>query len=148
MHADAHHIPEVVTPVFRLRIIHGHHAGLSSPYTLLTPVQLFHIFLEPYQTLELPAQEMTFVYGLAGQGRTGNKTIGAQSLVIYDPNGDTIALTADKEGLECMFASGAPHHEPLVYGGPFVMTTQEQMIETQQRYATGAMGQLPPFQPQ
>ncbi len=43
-----------------------------------------------------------------------------------------------------MFASGAPHHEPIIYGGPFVMTTQQQMQEARQRQQRGEMGELLP----
>jgi hypothetical protein len=41
-----------------------------------------------------------------------------------------------------MYVTGTPLREPIVYGGPFVMTTAEQMRETQRRYARGEMGRL------
>lgn len=45
-----------------------------------------------------------------------------------------------------MFASGDPIGEPIVYGGPFVMTTAAQMTETKRRHARGEMGRLPPLE--
>jgi redox-sensitive bicupin YhaK (pirin superfamily) len=47
-----------------------------------------------------------------------------------------------------MFATGIPHNEPITYGGPFVMTTPEQMAETKRRYARGEMGKLERYQPE
>jgi redox-sensitive bicupin YhaK (pirin superfamily) len=44
-----------------------------------------------------------------------------------------------------MFATGTPHNEPITYGGPFVMTTAEQMAETQRRFSRGEMGKLEPY---
>jgi hypothetical protein len=54
-------------------------------------------------------------------------------------------LRAGAAGAELMYASGTPHREPIVYGGPFVMTTQEQMHQTRLRLGRGEMGQLAPL---
>jgi quercetin 2,3-dioxygenase len=42
-----------------------------------------------------------------------------------------------------IFASGTPHNEPIVYSGPFVMTTNAQMQENQLRLQKGGMDVLP-----
>lgn len=46
-----------------------------------------------------------------------------------------------------MFCTAKPLNEPIVYGGPFVMTTSEQMQITKQRLASGEMGDLKPYKP-
>ena len=69
----------------------------------------------------------------------------AQTLINYSLEGEKVTLTSFEQGLELMFATGTPHNEPIIYGGPFVMTTPEQMAETKRRYANGEMGKLEPY---
>jgi redox-sensitive bicupin YhaK (pirin superfamily) len=59
--------------------------------------------------------------------------------------GNEISLEAGPEGFEFLFGTGTPLNEPIVYGGPFVMTTSEQMAEARVRLAKGEMGTLPPY---
>ncbi|MBK9492768.1 MAG: hypothetical protein IPO07_31320 [Haliscomenobacter sp.] len=53
-----------------------------------------------------------------------------------------MTLVADSAGFEFLFGTGTPLNEPITYGGPFVMTTPEQMAETKLRFANGEMGRL------
>jgi quercetin 2,3-dioxygenase len=142
MHANANEIPEVVTEDYTVRIIHGAFAGKSTTYQMVTPVNLFHVFLQPNKSISLDAFPMAFTYGLKGKGKTENETIHGQTLINYALQGDKVVISSLEEGLEFMFATGTPHNEQITYGGPFVMTTPEQMAETQRRYANGEMGKL------
>jgi redox-sensitive bicupin YhaK (pirin superfamily) len=112
---------------------------------MVTDVNLFHVFLNPNKSLTLDAMPMSFAYGLKGQGKSEGETLQAQTLVNYSLNGDKVTIHASDEGFEFMYATGTPHNEPITYGGPFVMTTKEQMTETQRRYANGEMGNLEPY---
>jgi quercetin 2,3-dioxygenase len=44
-----------------------------------------------------------------------------------------------------MYTTASPLKEQITYGGPFVMTTPEQMAETKKRYGRGEMGVLEPY---
>lgn len=88
---------------------------------------------------------MAFVYGLKGRGSSEGEIIQAQTLINYSLEGEKVTIHASDEELEFMFASGKPHNEPITYGGPFVMTTAEQMEETKRRYSRGEMGILEPY---
>ena len=88
---------------------------------------------------------MAFAYGLKGKGNSEGETIQAQTLINYSLQGEKVIISSLDEGLEFMFATGTPHNEPITYGGPFVMTTPEQMAETQRRYSNGEMGKLEPY---
>ena len=57
-----------------------------------------------------------------------------------------VTLLAGPEGFEFLFGTGTPLNEAIVYGGPFVMTTPEQMVEAKGRYSRGEMGRLGPYQ--
>lgn len=145
MHASSSEIPEKITEDYKVRIVHGEWEVLRPNYQMVTSVNLFHVFLEPHKSISLNAMSMAFVYGLHGQGKTEGELIQAQTIVNYSLEGDKVNISALEAGFEFMFASGIPHNEPITYGGPFVMTTREQMAETQRRYANGDMGKLEPY---
>ncbi len=140
MHASALEVPEVITDTYKVRVVHGAFSGVSPAYKMVTDVTLLHVFLQANQSIILDAKEMAYVYGLNGSGEATGGSIQAQTLLNYSSEGNTVELSAGSNGLEFMFASGTPHREPIVYGGPFVMTTNEQMAEAKRRYASGAMG--------
>lgn len=145
MHASSSEIPEKITEDYKVRIVHGEWEGLRPNYQMVTSVNLLHVFLEPHKSINLNAMPMAFVYGLHGQGKTEGELIQSQTIVNYSLEGDSVNISALEAGFEFMFASGIPHNETITYGGPFVMTTREQMAETQKRYANGEMGKLEPY---
>jgi quercetin 2,3-dioxygenase len=145
MHASAQEVPEVITDDYKVRVVHGAFLGQSPLYKMVTDVTLLHIFLEPHKTIQLETKAMAFAYGLKGSGISENENLRAQTLVNYALEGSKVTITANSDGLELMFASGTPHNEPITYGGPFVMTTPEQMSEARRRYGRGEMGKLEPY---
>lgn len=146
-HAPAAAIDEVHAADFKVRILHGAFGGQRAASRLPTELDLFHVFLRAGGAIELPAREMAFVYGLRGTGAIGTTGAKAQTLVTFGPDGDRVRVAAGADGFDFMFASAMPLREPIVYGGPFVMTTAEQMRATRQRLAAGAMGRLEPAAP-
>jgi quercetin 2,3-dioxygenase len=145
MHANSTEIPEIVTADAKVRILHGTYRDAAPAYKMLTDVTLLHIYVYPNARIELEAKEMAFAYGLSGTGKTNSEEITAQTLINYDTAGAIVNITAFENGLELMFATAAPLNEPIVYSGPFVMTTAEQMQETKRRYGSGKMGTLEPY---
>lgn len=145
MHADPAAVPEVREDGATVRVLHGSYGGRTPSYRMVTPVTLLHARLQPHAALTLPAAPMAFAYGLAGEAVSGGAELGPQVLLTYDRSGDAVTIVAGADGAECMLASGDPIGEPLVYGGPFVMTTAAQMTETKRRHARGEMGTLPPL---
>lgn len=145
MHASAKEVPEKISHDYKVRIVHGEFDGIKPNYKMVTEVNLFHIFLHPNKSITLDALPMAFAYGLNGKGSSEGEFIQAQTLLNFSLEGEKGTISALDEGLEFMFATGTPHNEPITYGGPFVMTTIEQMMETQRRYENGEMGNLEPY---
>lgn len=142
MHAMAHEVPEVREAGALVRVVHGTYAGHTTPYRMVTDVTLLHVRLEARTTISLPAAEMAFAYGVRGAATAEGEALGAQVLLVYGAEGDVCRFEAGDESVEFMYVTGAPLREPIVYGGPFVMTTADQMRETHRRYARGEMGAL------
>lgn len=144
MHAFAKDIPEVSAPQYHVRIIAGSFQGQRSPFDLVTPVTLLHVRLHAEQRIALPAEAMAFVYVLNGTGSTVEKPLLPQTLVTFAEEGDEVIVNGGADCLEFMFATGTPHGEPIVYGGPFVMSSDEQMHQARLRLGRGEMGHLAP----
>ena len=60
-------------------------------------------------------------------------------LVEFDHNDETIEVEAREETL-LLFGYGDPFHEPIVARGPFVMNSQEEIIQAFADYQAGKMG--------
>jgi len=146
IHVDAGDVPEVEDDHARVRIVHGAYAGKRTPYQMVTDADLLHVYLKPNTVFRIAAREMAFVYGLEGSGSTGGADIIPQTLVNYSAEGKNVVIRAGKDGLQFMFGGGTPIREPILYGGPFVATTAEQMREIQRRYERGEMGVLEPYE--
>lgn len=145
IHASANEIAEINIEDYKLRIVHGEYNNQRSDYQMVTNVNLFHVYLNAGKTIALDAQEMAFIYTLNGNGNIENQEVLAQSMVNFSTEGNQVVITAGEEGLEFMFGTAVPLKEPITYGGPFVMTTPEQMADTKRRFGRGEMGELLPY---
>jgi redox-sensitive bicupin YhaK (pirin superfamily) len=82
--------------------------------------------------------------GLRGRAEIAGTAVLPQSLTTFAADGEVVEVTAGVDGAHVMFAAGTPTGEPVVYGGPFVMSSADQMAETKRRYGRGEMGRLEP----
>lgn len=144
-HAAADEVPEITTDSYQLRLVQGHYAGKTSPIQLVTDTLIFDVNLQPGASIKLPAKAMAFIYLMNGSITVNQKKVEARSMVNFSESGDQVSATSGEHPAHFIFASGTPHHEPIVYGGPFVMTTEEQMRATKIRLGKGEMGELNPL---
>ena len=144
-HASSKDIPEYKTESVLIRVVQGKYGELESPIELVTKTSLFDITLQPHASIELDAKEMAFIYLMKGILNIDDSVIQGTAMVSFEKNGDRIFVKAGSAEANFIFASGTPHNEPIVHGGPFVMTSQEQMRITQQRLQRGEMGDLYPL---
>jgi quercetin 2,3-dioxygenase len=89
-----------------------------------------------------------FALALKGEGAIGPREA-SQTLTTYAAaglatDGDEIELRAGATGLSVVVGGGAPLQEPLVFGGPFAMNTEEQIQDCYDRFRRGEMGRLLP----
>lgn len=134
-----------------IRVIAGESDGLMGPADALMPLFLWHVALKPGAEWrgQLPVSMEAGVYVMAGQisvdgddatlrvgqlGIIGDHTdAGSRSISIRNP-GDALA--------HVMLLGGAPVEGPLVFHGPFVMNSVEQIRFAEKAYVTGKMGML------
>jgi redox-sensitive bicupin YhaK (pirin superfamily) len=95
-------------------------------------------------SVRVPADHNALVYvfqGAALVGDDGKEVKEGQMAVLAD--GDALRLRAAEGGrARLLLLAGVPHREPVVAHGPFVMTTEREIIEAMRDYQTGKMGEI------
>jgi len=127
-----------------LRLFSGALGELSSKTMNHVPVTMVDVRLEPGArvSLDLPARDNAFIYVIEGRGRFGDDeaAAGGGSAVWFSRTetdaASAIAVQAD-ESLHAILWAGPPLREPVVARGPFVMNTEQQIVEAYQDFRAG-----------
>lgn len=151
-HVDPRDVPEAApAPGARVRVLAGEALGKRSPLdALLTPILLLDVRLDAGAEVAIPIDPAwtAFVLSVSGEGTVGPTDrahpLAAHSAAGLARDGETIQLRAGARGLGALVGAGHPIGEPVVFGGPFVMTRREDLAEAFARYERGEMGRLSP----
>lgn len=142
---DASAIPEVEATGVRVRVIAGEYGDRTGPAQTLMPTFLWHATLAPGAQWEasLPEGFEAGAYVIAGVARIADATLVRDgSLAVLEAEGSVRIANAGEEALEVLLLGGAPAEGPLVFHGPFVMNSVEQVRAAEIAYRTGRMGHL------
>jgi redox-sensitive bicupin YhaK (pirin superfamily) len=130
----------------RVKVIAGVALGVTAAIETRTPILYQHFTLQPGATIvhPVPPNYRVFAYGLAGKGLYGEarREIGAQQMVVFSNDGDTVTLAAGDEPVDLLLLGGVPLKEPVVRYGPFVMNTEDEIRQAVVDYQAGRMGQI------
>jgi hypothetical protein len=149
----ADRIPVVEAEGATVRVIGGELAGVTGPGEALMPLVLAHVTVEPGKSWSgevAPGFEMA-AYVIAGEGRFGEDagdSAGASrpragELVLWSGDSGEVGVANEgAEPLEVLLLGGAPAEGPLVFHGPFVMNSVDQVRAAEVAYRTGRMGTL------
>ncbi len=144
---DAADIPQDSRAGVTVRVIAGTHDATQGPAQTLMPALLWHVLLAPGATFEaaIPEGYEAGAYVVRGEGVFGAADTAAAAgvLVVWDAAGDMLRVSQRAaEPLEIMVLGGAPAEGPLVFHGPFVMNSVEQVRAAEIAFRTGRMGWL------
>jgi quercetin 2,3-dioxygenase len=127
------------------RIIAGELDGVKGPATTFTSINVFDVHLKAgdVTTLSLPDGHNAAVVLLKGDVvLNGSQTLqGAAQIATLSADGESIALKPKADSI-LLVLSGEPIDEPVASYGPFVMNTQEELVQAFADYKAGRMGQL------
>jgi quercetin 2,3-dioxygenase len=131
----------------RLRVVAGELDGLAGPARTRMPTLLAHLTLAPGNAFAAawPQGFEAGVYVIEGEARVeGAATpLRAGQFAVLDDEGEAVRLENAGAGrLEVLLLGGAPAEGPLVFHGPFVMNSVEQVRAAERAYLGGAMGTL------
>lgn len=125
-----------------IRIICGTMDGVQGPAgDIVTDPAYMDITIPADAThvQEIPEGHTAFSYIIQGQGRfdtASQKTIKKGELVLFT-DGDQIRVTAAKEPVRFLLASGRPLKESVAWRGPIVMNTEEELKIAFEEYKNG-----------
>ncbi len=118
-------------PGVHVKLVAGQYAGQHGPVTEIAadPTYL-DVALDPEIdfTITIPSDHTAFAYLYVGEGDFGGSFTSATRLLIFG-DGNTIQINAGKTGAKFLLVSGKPLGEPIARHGPFVMNTQQEIME-------------------
>jgi quercetin 2,3-dioxygenase len=127
------------------RIIAGELDGVKGPATTFTAINVFDVRLKAGDAvkLSLPDGHNAAVILLQGDVVVnGSQALrGAAQIATLSADGESITLDP-KVDSTLLVLSGEPIDEPVASYGPFVMNTQEELVQAFADYKAGRMGQL------
>lgn len=131
-------IPVVNLGAAKVRIISGTLGDLVGPARSFTPINLWDVQLNPGEVrLTVPENYTTALFVMEGKVTVnGAQEVEEPTLVLLDNSGTDFTVTASSEA-RFIVLNGEPIHEPVVGYGPFVMNTQEQIVEAMKDYSAG-----------
>ena len=119
-------------PGATVRVIAGQYKEASGVKPHHVQATLYDVSLEPGASVSLPAKvdETVFVFLLEGDGIVAGENVPAKTAVLLE-DGDTVKVGAPAGSpLRFIFAMAKPLEEPVAWGGPIVMNTQDELMRT------------------
>ena len=125
-------VPKVIKDDATVRIIAGEYQGVLGAFQgRHIPATYLDISLNPNTSwfVETAEEENLFVYVFSGQGAfgsTGRKLVQEKKAALFGP-GNHLQVVAGDEGIRFILLKAKPLKEPVAWGGPIVMNTQEEL---------------------
>jgi redox-sensitive bicupin YhaK (pirin superfamily) len=130
-----------------VKVIAGNFNTIEGKITTQTPVNTYIIDMETSGVLSVPVDNLhhSMLYLLDGDVLVNQEIQllkGKNQLLEFNTDGNQIIITANIKS-KLLFLSGMPLNEKVVTYGPYVMTTQTELLEAMRDYQQGKMGFLP-----
>ncbi|RFC33781.1 MAG: hypothetical protein DID92_2727744656 [Candidatus Nitrotoga sp. SPKER] len=143
----SHDIPTVALSdgAGTVRVIAGDYNGHVGPAHTFTPMQVWDLRLNQGGVCELsvPNGWNSALIILRGTILVNDSTVAREAqLVLLDRAGGTVSIEANNDAV-VLLLSGEPIDEPIVGQGPFVMNTQEEIVQAITDFNSGRFAQIP-----
>lgn len=123
------------------QVVLGEFAGTKAALQSFTDINFATLYLEEGANweMEIPAEQNIFFYVVRGALEVNGTAVSKIHLVEFANEGSQLRVHA-KEKSVILFGHATPFKEPMVAQGPFVMNTQQEIIEAYQDYQQGKFG--------
>ncbi|HEY7689147.1 MAG TPA: pirin family protein [Dongiaceae bacterium] len=139
-------IPAVALPgdAGSLRVIAGDYRGNSGPARTFSPMNVWDVRLGAGKSVELaqPDGWTTLLVALAGTVMVNGGTVlrpAQMATLSTDGSGVTLEASGDAK---LLLLAGAPIDEPVVGYGPFVMNSQQEIVQAIADFNSGKFGSM------
>jgi redox-sensitive bicupin YhaK (pirin superfamily) len=136
------HMPVILHKDYTGRVVLGELFGYKSAIKTFTPAFYYYLKLNKQARLNIPtdATHNAFIYAVSGSVEIeGQKELKPNQLALYERGQSTINLYSES-GAEVFLLGGQPLNEPVYSYGPFVMNTEQQIMQCINDYQSGKMG--------
>ena len=140
---EAASIPRVERDGATVRVIAGEFEGTKGPAEIVMQLFLWHVSIPPGGVFEtrVPGAFEVAAYVIEGEGAFEGERAGVGQLVPWQEGEGTIGIAnAGAAPLEVLVLGGAPAEGPLVFHGPFVMNSVQQVRAAELAFHNGHMG--------
>lgn len=127
-----------------VQVIAGEVMDVKGAVPTKTPVNVATLALKKGGAISIrvPQSHNTLIYTLDGRiNIDGYGLTEGLHAVVFDDDGDSLSLSA-LEDTRLLFLSGEPLNEKVVSHGPFVMSSETEILEAMRDYQKGKMGIL------
>ena len=112
----------------KLRLLAGEFEGLKGYISKYLPLDYYDLHLNPNSsiTLNTERERSVMVFTLSGDAYIGGELVKEKTAVKLT-DGDALEIKATDERAQVLYVSSKRLDEPVVWGGPIVMNTQEEL---------------------
>lgn len=137
-------MPVITEEGAEVRIFSGSYGHVTADTKNIAQVTMLEVNLEAGASVspQFPGSYNGFLYILEGEGTVGvNATVGTKGQVLWmgpaDSAEQSLLKIQARSAMRVMVYAGEPIREPVVARGPFVMNTEEEILQAYQDYRNG-----------
>jgi len=125
----------------KIQLVAGEWENKKGAFQTVTNVTLALIFLSANTNynLKISVEENIFFYVIKGNLSVNNKEIDMFELAEFENDEEEIQIKSQEESI-VLFGHARPLNEPVVAQGPFVMNTEEEIVQAYKDYRNGKFG--------
>lgn len=127
-----------------IEIIAGNYKGIEGSASTFSPIHLYNLKAkeEAKVSFSFPEDYTTLVLVLEGEIQINDSEIvTTDHLALMEKVGEDFEITIKQEAV-VLVLSGEPIKEPIAHYGPFVMNTQEELMQAVNDFNSGKFGKL------
>ncbi len=125
----------------RVRVVAGEALGANAVIDTQTPIVFQDWSLDQGAdvTVPVPGNQNALAYVFEGSARVGEREVAEGQLAVLGP-GDAVRLRGGKARL--LLLAGEPLRERVAHYGPFVMNSEEELVQAFRDFQSGRIGEI------
>ena len=124
-----------------IEVIAGEYQGVKGPATTFTPIHMSNLKAKTgaQVTYEFPTTYNTLLLVLEGSIKVNGSDVQQDHVAVMAHDGEQFTIEVTEDAIVLVLA-GLPIKEPIAHYGPFVMNTQEELLQAFDDFNTGKFG--------
>jgi redox-sensitive bicupin YhaK (pirin superfamily) len=122
-------IKSVSQPFGMVRVISGEYDGTKGIQPSYIQATLYDVTIDTGKQAVIPVKEHenAFIFLIEGDAIVNDSFQDEKSALLFEMEGDTIQVATKDTPSRFIFFSGKALHEPIAWGGPIVMNTEDEL---------------------